>query len=143
MQKIIVSLCILLMAGCATNKQASETSSQETSPRDLMIGLMGKAPPEPDMQEVNRYPLGSKYNPVRVNGPKGEQDYMGRLVCANGDDAKFERSGSAGKGPYGFVLDRYKIVCTGSEDVEVFVDMYHPNHSETAGVSGLTLKEKS
>ena len=56
-------------------------------------------------------PLGAHGNPVRVDGPSGEHEYLARLRCLEGNAPKFERLGSVGEGPYGSILDVYDLRC--------------------------------
>jgi hypothetical protein len=75
--------------------------------------------------EADKSPLGSEKNPVRVNMPAGERYYLGRLRCADGAAPTFNRSGSTGVGPFGYILDLYAVKCPGKPAVQVYMDMYH------------------
>lgn len=70
-------------------------------------------------------PVGSRSNPIRGNGPFGEQEYLSRLRCKAGVMPAFERSGSIGPGGDGHILDAYSVSCPGGPVVNVFMDMYH------------------
>jgi hypothetical protein len=84
-------------------------------------------------------PLGSKTNPVRCDGPRGERAYLRSLRCAPGGQApKFDRLGSVGIGVYGNVLDEYEVTC-GVDGRSVFFDMYHDNHIEGVAPPGFTI----
>lgn len=84
-------------------------------------------------------PIGSKSNPVRCDGPRGERAYLQGLRCAGERQAPhFERLGSVGIGVYGNVLDEYQVTC-GGESRSVFFDMYHHKHVEKATPPGFTL----
>ena len=83
--------------------------------------------------------LGAKTNPVRCEDPKGERQYLSRLRCPDGDRPAFSRIGSFGVGPYGNILDGYRVKCEGSDEVTVFMDMYHEGHVEKEAVPGFTI----
>ena len=68
--------------------------------------------------------LGSENNPVRAFMPYGEREYLMRLRCQNGKEPEFERIGSFGKGPYGNILDGYKLTCEREvKESVVYIDM--------------------
>ena len=104
------------------------------------------APPQQDPQEKKQEKeepkvtgeFGSKGNPVRCNGPRGERAYLSRLRCADGKAPAFNRIGSFGKGPYGHILDGYNVKCEDKDAVTVFMDMYH-EHVEKEPVPGFTI----
>ena len=84
-------------------------------------------------------PLGSPSNPVKAHMPAGQREYLRRLRCPDGEPPKFERVGSLGPGPYGKIIDGYKLECPGAEPSWVVMDMYHPGYRETAPVPGFSL----
>ncbi|HZI20051.1 MAG TPA: hypothetical protein VEY09_15810 [Pyrinomonadaceae bacterium] len=84
-------------------------------------------------------PLGAKTNPVRCEGPRGERQYLSRLRCPDGEPPQFSRIGSFGAGPYGNILDGYRVKCEGSDETTVFMDMYHRGHVEREAVPGFTI----
>lgn len=90
------------------------------------------------IEKASVFPLGSAKNPVRVNMPGGERDYLLRLRCSDGAAPQFERGGSTGDGPYGYILDVYSVACPGQAPVEVYMDMYH-DEPETMPVPGFSL----
>lgn len=94
-------------------------------------------------QNADKHPLGlSEYNPVRVNGPRGQREYLSRLICPNGQAVTaFSRVGSVGSGPYGSILDLYEIDC-GNKTYSVYMDMYHPNYKEDRPIDGFTIQLK-
>ena len=93
---------------------------------------------EKKLAETAAYPLGSKENPVRAEGPAGQRAYLSRLRCADLKRPQFYRSGSAGVSPYGNIVDVYIVTCEGSEPAanEIYIDMYHRGHSEEQAVPG-------
>ena len=105
--------------------------------RALGAGLDGKAL-EAAIAEAERFPLGSKENPVRENGPAGQRAYLARLRCADGTAPKFARAGNVGDGPFGYIVDLYRVTCAGAPPVDVHMDMYHDG-PETRPVPGFTI----
>lgn len=67
--------------------------------------------------------------------------YLRRLRCENGQRPAFERSGSAGLGPFDHIIDDYVVTCAGSKPAEshIFMDMYFPNYVETRAPEGFTI----
>jgi hypothetical protein len=83
-------------------------------------------------------PLGADTHPVRCDMPDGERAYLQRLRGADGKVPAFFRIGSFAPGPYGNILDGYKVK-SGTNAVMVFMDMYHPGFVETNAVPGFTI----
>ena len=113
------------------------------NPFSIGIGRLGVIGPQEKKEKEDQEPkvsgeLGSKGNPVRCSGPPGERAYLNRLRCSDGKAPTFFRLGSYGKGPYGHILDGYKVECEGKDPVTVFMDMYH-NHVEKEPVPGFTI----
>lgn len=98
---------------------------------------MGKA-----IAAAAAHPLGSEQNPVRVNMPQGERNYLERLRCSDGNAPAFERGGSVGTGPFGNILDVYNVRClTGTPATSsVYMDMYHGDYLENRPVPGFTIR---
>lgn len=93
-----------------------------------------------EQARVDAEPLGSPSNPVRCERPAGERAYLHRLRCSSGDPPRFDRSGSYGPGPYGTIIDGYRVRCAGStDDRMVFMDMYHRGYVENRPVPGFTI----
>jgi hypothetical protein len=86
-------------------------------------------------------PLGAKTNPVRCENPRGERLYLSRLRCPDGNPPEFSRIGSYGAGPYGNIIDGYRVKCDGKDEVTVFMDMYHKGYIEKEAVPGFTIVE--
>jgi hypothetical protein len=82
--------------------------------------------------------LGSKERPVRAFMPAGEREYIMRLRCPSGREPLFERVGSSGSGPYGNIVDGYKLKC-GDVESMLYIDMYHQSHREQETIPGFTL----
>ena len=107
----------------------------------VLFGGGAKRSPEETaaiVEEASAYPLGSKENPVRAEGPPGQRAYLARLRCSNLKRPEFVRRGSAGLSPYGSIVDIYAVTCKKAEPAESFIylDMYHPGHVEEEAVPG-------
>jgi hypothetical protein len=146
MKQLFTSMALITLiaglAGCAsTGGSAPQEKSPEGSPEALM-DLLGGGRPKPAMSpaEIEKHPLGSKQNPVRVGGPAGERAYLARLRCEDGRYPEFEREGSAGIGPWGYILDVYSVNCASGQQASVFMDMYHSRHQENRSVAGFTIE---
>jgi hypothetical protein len=83
-------------------------------------------------------PLGSKTNPVKCDYPEGERAYLSRLRGPGGASATFNRTGSAGPGPYGHILDHYSVTC-GGKTYDVYMDMYFKNYVEKNPIPRFTI----
>lgn len=85
------------------------------------------------------YPLGSAKNPVKVHGQRGEYEYVSRLICSNGElVSAYIRIASGGPGPYGSLMDIYRVICDtnqGAIDYLIYFDKSHPDNSETQAVA--------
>lgn len=83
--------------------------------------------------------LGTKTNPVRCEDPKGERQYLSRLRCSDDSRPAFSRIGSFGVGPYGNIIDGYRVKCEKSDEVTIYMDMYHEGYVEKEAVPGFTI----
>jgi hypothetical protein len=106
----------------------------------VKLGAMDGEKLEAAIRAAEALPLGSDKNPVRVNMPVGEQAYLRRLRCEDGNAPGFDRGGSVGRGPFGFIVDVYNVTCPGKAAVEVYMDMYHERR-ENRPVPGFTIAE--
>jgi hypothetical protein len=71
-------------------------------------------------------PVGSQQNPIKVYGVEMERFYCKFLRTPGGEEIVYERVGSVGKGPYGNILDVYKVKTKdGKKQWDVHIDMYH------------------
>lgn len=82
--------------------------------------------------------LGSPTNPVRATGPMGQRDYLHRLRCADDSSPAFERIGSTGVGPYGRMVDAYRVQCADQPEMVIHMDLYHCDE-ETEAVDGFVI----
>ncbi|MFN3858371.1 MAG: hypothetical protein ACK4RV_11540 [Caulobacter sp.] len=125
----------MLLAGCAT-------TSPDAGGDDLFSGgRVSAAETTRRAKAAARHPLGSRENPVRVNMPAGQRNYLTRLRCSDGAAPAFVRVGNFGAGIYGSIIDGYEVTCLGGQPARslIFMDMYHPDHVETAAPPGFTL----
>lgn len=141
----VLALAFLISA-CA-QQPTKQTSSEDEDLSSALASIFGEQL-KPDMQEVEKHPLGSAQNPVRVSMPVGQRDYLSRLICENGEPVSaFSRGGSTGIGPYGSMLDVYTVVCDtheGAVEHSVYLDMYHGDYVEKRPAAGFkALKEKN
>lgn len=92
------------------------------------------------MSAASSEPVGSRENPVRAAMPIGQRNYLNRLRCSDGKAPSYERSGSAGAGPYGSIIDLYIVQCPDAEpsEAQIYIDMYH-RHVETEAVPGFDI----
>lgn len=133
-------LCLIIVAVLATaliirepvSGGETDVAGQEQS---------GKQKDEEKPQKVSGE-LGTKTNPVRCDDPKGERQYLNRLRCSDGKRPAYSRIGSFGLGPYGNILDGYRVKCEGGEEATVFMDMYHEGYVETDAVPGFTIVDE-
>jgi hypothetical protein len=134
---IALSLVTFLSACSTQPKQQENTSDAELT--DALGAVFGERK-RPNMAELEKYPLGTPENPVRVAMPIGQRDYLARLICNNDEQVSaFARSGSAGIGPYGSMMDAYTVICDtnqGAVEYTVYLDMYHANYEEKRPAKG-------
>jgi hypothetical protein len=93
---------------------------------------------EKAIEKAEEHPLGSKANPVRVTMPQGQRLYLSRLRCSDGQAPQFFRAGNVGPGPFGNIVDLYKVTCPGAEPAasDIYMDMYHGGFIESRTVPG-------
>lgn len=134
---------LLIVLLCLGGIEASSASAEKPNEaRDMMRemgygGLKGKKLTKA-IEAAEAYPLGSAKNPVRENMPEGEGAYLSRLRCSDGTPPVFERDGSVGDSPYGYIMDLYSVTCTNSDPVKVYMDMYHDG-GENRPIPGFTI----
>lgn len=132
----------------ANPPRADDTTSGDQADR---LGLLGGgrfrgARLDAAIRKASAHPLGSKDNPVRVSMPLGQHAYLRRLRCSDGKAPRFERIGNFGPGVFGSIIDGYQVVCGGgAEPAEslIYMDMYHPDHDETAAPPGFTFTARA
>lgn len=140
MKYLLLSFAFCLV-GCSTVQQAKKENSNCDIPE-----LTGVSCVKPDNEKIAKYPLGSKDNPVRADGPAGQRKYLSKLICTNGEAVSaFSRAGSVGLSPYGFMMDLYIVVCDtdkGAIELPVHMDMYHEGFEETKVAEGFSSLSK-
>lgn len=124
-----LALLIPLAAGCASGPAPS-------SGRVDLARMMALHQDIPDVALEG--PLGSRGNPIRANGAHGQRDYLARLRCGDGRAPRFDRIGSIGIGPYGKMLDDYRVQCEGAPQRIVTMDLYHCVE-ETRAIDGFEI----
>lgn len=93
---------------------------------------------EKALKQAEEHPLGSAQNPVRTTMPQGQRLYLSRLRCSDGKAPAYYRKGNVGAGPFGNIVDLYKVSCPGAEPLEsdIYMDMYHGGFIESRIVPG-------
>lgn len=125
-----------LLAGVPV--MAQKTNSEAAMMRSLGApGLTGDTLVAA-IEKAKAFPLGSKDNPVRANGPGGQHAYLERLRCDEGKKPTYYRAGNVGLGVYGYIVDLYQVKCPGQAEVPVYMDLYH-EWVEDAAVPGFTI----
>jgi hypothetical protein len=128
-------IALVLLSGCA-----AQEAKEDDAISQMLSGRAPNALSAEQLERVQKHPLGSRENPVRVQGVEGEYRYLARLRCPEGKPPVVDRIGSAGDpSPYGSIMDMYDVVCDAPPNHVVFVDMYHPGHVESAAVPGFTI----
>ena len=125
-----IILAAALLAGCATTAE-----DDFLMPAGLTCARLEQA-----LAAAAAHPLGSLENPVRADMPPGQHRYLESLRCSNGEPPEFEREGNMGPGPFGGIVDKYRVACPRGQPREaaIYMDMYHPGHVETRPVPGFT-----
>lgn len=142
------SLLALALAGCVTTPSAQSGAATSSVSEDELTAMLGKMMAgesavsgdalEAKLAEASEYPLGTRENPVRAQGPAGQRAYLARLRCSDTSRPSFYREGSAGVSPYGNIVDVYNVTCEGAKPAKssIFIDMYHRGYEETEAVPG-------
>ncbi|PKM16254.1 MAG: hypothetical protein CVV12_04605 [Gammaproteobacteria bacterium HGW-Gammaproteobacteria-2] len=134
-----LTLCAVitgLLVACAGTSPNREQGRPDTAALAAMLREQtAPLPHRPDTAVSGL--LGSRSNPVRVYQPQGEREYLHRLRCDNGTPPTYERVGSVGFGPYGRMLDAYRVQCSEANPTVVYMDMYHCEE-ETQPIPGFS-----
>lgn len=124
----VVAGCALTVLGCASTGKSDAMALADS------LSYHQQRP----VQAVVTGELGSSNNPVRASGPMGQRDYLHRLRCPDDSSPAFERLGSAGLGPYGRMIDAYRVQCDGQPETVIYMDLYHCDE-ESEAVSGFSI----
>jgi len=138
----------LVLSACASTPEPAKKKTANSTPPTSIAALLGLGPSLSQaeftkrLEAASKFPLGSRENPVRVNMPTGQREYLSRLVCENLQTPEFSRAGSYGAGPYDSIIDMYVVKCPGSQPAnsEIFMDMYFPGHVEDEAVNGFEIR---
>jgi hypothetical protein len=129
------ALAALTVSGCAT------TAPSSNNPLESL--LMGQSRSGPELTRAiaaaEQHPLGSERNPVRAEMPTGQQAYLRRLRCSNGEAPTFNRERNVGVGAFGNIVDLYAVGCGMNQARSIYMDMYHRGHVEQRAVPGFTI----
>ncbi|WP_140984114.1 hypothetical protein [Asticcacaulis tiandongensis] len=134
---IILGVGLVGLSACASAPPANDEVDQSFK---TALGIEPVTDFDTRIRKADAYPLGDAKNPVRVNSPAGQREYLSRLRCENGQPPAFHRVGSFGLGPYENIIDGYEVTCSGSqpEKTMIYMDMYFLKHIETRAVEGFT-----
>lgn len=129
-----VMLCIAVV-GCAPGQPIARDILASSGPYSELVAAAEHAEtPQPGA-------LGSRENPIKARGPRGEREFLVRLRCPDGRAPAFERLGSTAPGEDGDLLDSYVVRCpSGSPTFLLLMDMYH-NHRETGPLTPFVVLE--
>lgn len=76
---------------------------------------------------------------MRCEDPSGEKEYITNLRDDRAKSPQYKRAGSLGPGPYGNLLDGYRILSSDGAEQEVYFDMYHRGHIELNPIPGFRI----
>jgi hypothetical protein len=141
MRKLIWSAPLWLAVGAAVSPGA--LLARDNILERMMAGgpiLEGKEL-RAALAEAEHHPLGSLQNPVRAAMPQGQQAYLRRLRCADGEPPRFQRAGNLGQGVFSSIVDDYVVDCgpAAPGKVHIIMDMYFPDYVEERPVAGFTI----
>jgi hypothetical protein len=136
------SLILLLAAAAAAAPASAQKLGARTAPPEQSMAGIGEgssdAEYERELAAAAAFPLGSLGNPVRVAGPDGERNYLGRLRCADGSQPRIVAQRPGGTGGFGNVVDVATVDCAAAAPgrAEIMLDIYHEEHQEQAPPPG-------
>ncbi len=136
--KRLCLIIVLLVAVAALNESRAVSSASALRWQDPGGQQKGEEKEKDEPPKISGV-LGTKTNPVRCDAPRGERQYLSRLRCDDGNGPAFSRIGSFGFGPYGNIIDGYRVKCEGRAEETVFMDMYHEGYVEKEAVPGFTI----
>ena len=129
---------LALLLSAALLQTTSPPIGQRSGDPGQLLGRLDFGSEEADIAAASAFPLGSLQNPVRVGGPDGARNYVGRLRCADGAVPQLGAPGSGGVGAFGSETVSYQLTCpAGASTVQL--DIYHEEHREERAPAGLTI----
>ena len=144
MRLISFALALFVLAIPANAQKPTEAEQRPES----LLEQLGLAP-DPErlraaIEAAEAHPLGSRENPVRVGGPRGERAYIARLRCADGSSPRIGQRANAGVGVFGTIVDVYPLDCGSAAPgrVSLTMDMYHSDHVEDRAPPGFSIVER-
>jgi hypothetical protein len=140
MRKFVVPFTAALLAASA---QAAPPREESPAPREMLEAFGAGNSDDQIAQAIvaaNAFPLGTIENPIRVEGPEGQQAYLARLRCGDGSMPKIGAKTSGGVGTYGTIVDSVPVDCGSAApgQVTLVMDLYHAENVETRPPSGFT-----
>lgn len=140
MKRRMFALGLALLTNAVLSAPALAADDDAAKMLEMLLGGMPDDI-EARLAEAEKHPLGSPDNPIRVDEPKGEVDYLNDLVCENGRRPEFDRVGSTGQGVFGHIVDLYTVTCDGSAPAhtEITMDMYFPGYVERRAPPGFKI----
>jgi hypothetical protein len=144
MPKIPALLAAALIAAPA---QALAPPREESpAPREVVEAFGSGNSDEAIAQAIaaaNAYPLGTLENPIRAEGPEGQQAYLSRLRCADGSMPKIGPKGPGGVGAYGTIVESVPVDCGAAAPgrVALIMDLYHAENVETRPPAGFAVAQ--
>ncbi|MDB5694018.1 MAG: hypothetical protein JWO81_3081 [Alphaproteobacteria bacterium] len=136
-------ILFLLAATLAAPAAWAQKLGQRTAPPEQAMAGIGEgssdAEYERELAAAAAFPLGSLQNPVRVAGPEGERAYLARLRCADGAIPRIGAQRPGAAGGFGNIVEIAPLDCGAAAPgrTEIFLDIYHEEHVETAAPPGL------
>lgn len=125
MSRAIVVLAALFLTAVPADARPTERTAFAERMKSLGMPVLDGKELERAVAAAEAYPLGSRENPVRVDGPMGERAYLERLVCDNGSPPQIGMRVNVGPGLYGTILDLYPLSCgENTPAANIHMDMY-------------------
>lgn len=128
------------------NQRHDQTSDQDPEAilRELFLEILctsnstGRGREPSEAKAVIGF-FGSLGNPIPVNGPLGERNYLAKLRGETGHPVMFHRKGSNFSSAVKTPVDTFEVVCLdGTQRGEIIFSPYHPRRSNRAP-DGFTL----
>lgn len=143
MHRILSTLLLATLTASSVHAMAPPRE-ESPAPRDVLEAFgAGNSDEElaSAIAAANAYPLGTLQNPIRTEGPEGQQAYLARLRCADGTMPKVGAKTPGGVGAYGTVVDNVQLDCGSAAPgkVTLLMDMYHAENVETRAPASFTV----